>query len=68
MENFSGLYFAGYAIMGTLALLVMVPAMLAVNKREGVPIKKKLIGFISAITTAMWVGAGYFTLYPMTTA
>ena len=55
------LYFIGYAVMATVAGLIVAQAQYSRKKSEGIPISLGLLKAISAVALFMWVAAGVTT-------
>lgn len=52
------LYFLGYAVMATIAGMVIAQAQYSRQKTEGTPVNFGLIKAVSALSVFMWVAAG----------
>lgn len=54
----AAMYFLSYALIATVAGLVIAQAQYARLKNEGTPVNKTLINVVAGIAMAMWIAAG----------
>lgn len=57
------LYFVGYALIATIAGIVLVKAQYSRKQREGTPVNFKIIKIIFGFALFMWTGAAFAAVY-----
>lgn len=57
------LYFVGYALIATIAGIVLVKAQYSRKKREGTPVNFKIIKVVFGFALFMWTGAAFAAVY-----
>jgi len=57
------LYFVGYAVIATIAGIVLVKAQYSRKQREGTPVNFKIIKVVFGFALFMWTGAAFAAVY-----
>lgn len=60
---YHSIYLIGYALMATVAFLIILHAQYERKQKEGVPINFGIIKILSILSLTMWSGAAAVALY-----